>query len=330
MTSKTRNFVVASTMVLGAGLGTGLLAYYVGFPTGAASRSGPEDLQFIPATATLVASADVHTIMTSPLRERLRALVPTPHGQADFAAQTGINIDTDLDRITAALTPSVGSARSLEALMVARGRFDVVKIEALMREHGCRVEEVSGKRLLIAEGAEGKHPVSLAFMAPGLIVFGSASQVRAALALSQAGANVTTNDEVMNLVRDLDSSTAWAVGRFDALTASATLPPVVSDHLPPVQWFSANIFVDGGVRGTIRVETRDDASANSLRDIVRGGLALARLQSSRYPLAQTALDALTLEGGGRNVSLSFDVPVELFDELTTMSQGARRNTPTIQ
>ena len=40
MTTKTRYFVVVSLLVLGVGFGTGLVAYYVGFPAGAFSWRG--------------------------------------------------------------------------------------------------------------------------------------------------------------------------------------------------------------------------------------------------------------------------------------------------
>ena len=38
MTTRTRYFVIVSLLTLGVGLGTGLVAYYVGFPAGAATR----------------------------------------------------------------------------------------------------------------------------------------------------------------------------------------------------------------------------------------------------------------------------------------------------
>ena len=50
MTTRTRYFVIASLLVLGVGLGTGLVAYYVGFPAGAfASQGGPDELAVRPA-----------------------------------------------------------------------------------------------------------------------------------------------------------------------------------------------------------------------------------------------------------------------------------------
>ena len=40
MTTRTRYFVIVSLLVLGVGLGTGLVAYYVGFPSRRLSAAG--------------------------------------------------------------------------------------------------------------------------------------------------------------------------------------------------------------------------------------------------------------------------------------------------
>ena len=41
--------------------------------------------------------------------------------------------------------------------------------------------------------------------------------------------------------------------------------------------------IDGGVTGTLRAEARDDQSAENLRQVVQGFLALGRLQSQKDP-----------------------------------------------
>src|SRR5215831_5720805 len=100
MTARTRYFVVISLLVLTVGLGTGLLAYYVGFPAGAfARRGGPDELQFVPRDATVVAYADVHEIMTSELRQKLRKAMPAmqENGRQEFEDRTGINLEYDVD-----------------------------------------------------------------------------------------------------------------------------------------------------------------------------------------------------------------------------------------
>ena len=111
MTSRTRYFVIVSLLVLGVGLGTGLVAYYVGFQPGASRLKGaPDELQEVPREATVIAYANVREIMASELRQRLHQAMPVPqNGQRELEDQTGINIETDIDHVVAYLTPETGS-----------------------------------------------------------------------------------------------------------------------------------------------------------------------------------------------------------------------------
>src|SRR5205085_3690162 len=117
--------------------------------------------------------------------------------------------------------------------------------------------------------------------------------IRAAVELHKAGNNARTglesvsgNEELMNLVRSLDSSNAWAVGRFDALRNQSHLPANVLSQIPAISWFAVSAHINGGLRGTLRAETRDDQSAENLRDVVRGFLALAKMGSGAKPELQ--------------------------------------------
>src|SRR5437868_6904035 len=157
MTNKTRYFVIVSLLVLGVGLGTGLVAYYVGFPAGAfASRGGPAELGFVPRDASVIAFANVNEIMNSELRHKLRRAIPVQeNGQQELQNQTGINLETDIDTVVAALSPDAAvNGHQGAGLVLARGRFDETKIEALMREHGAHVETYNGARLVVADPKE--------------------------------------------------------------------------------------------------------------------------------------------------------------------------------
>src|SRR4029079_19121052 len=90
-------------------------------------------------------------------------------------------------------------------------------------------------------------------------------------------------EELMNLVRALDSGNAWAVGRFDALTSRGHLPENVASQIPAITWFSVSTHINGGIRGIVRAETRDDEAANNLRDVVRGFLALRNVAGGTGP-----------------------------------------------
>ena len=337
MTTKTRYFVIASLLVLTIGIGTGLVAYYVGLPTSAfSSRGGPAELQYVPRNAAVVAFANVQEVMSSELRQRLRQAMPVQgNGQREFQNETGINIENDIDRVVACLdTERTSGNIPGSGMVLARGRFDEVKIEALMREHGAQVQDYKGKRLIVADittlhkdaagqQAPGDAPVqkpartgdfALAFIEPGLAAVGSADLVRTAIDLKDGGESVATNEDLMNLVRSLEgSNNAWAVGRFDALTARAKLPAGVAGRLPAITWFSVGTHVNGGISGLLRADTRDGEAANNLRDVVRGFLALAKMQSGARPELRAVVDSIEVSGTGNTVALSFSVPAQVFD-----------------
>jgi hypothetical protein len=348
MTTRTRNFVIVSLTVLAVGLGTGLVAYYVGFPAGALGRQGgPEELAFVPRDATAIAFANVHEIMTSELRQKVRRVLPMQeNGQRELENRTGINIETDVDRVVACLYPDRDSSTKGAGMVLARGRFDEVKIEALMREHGAHVETHNGKRVVIADqnaiadldSNPGDTRVmrharaqsfAVSFMEPGLVAIGSTQLIRSAIDLHHAGNNpqtglqsVTGNEELMALVRSMDDGNAWAVGRFDALGSHARLPEAVSSQIPAITWVSINGHVNGGIRGVVRAEARDDEAANNLRDVVRGFLALAKLQTGAKPELQMMMQSLELSGTGKTVALSFTVPAEVFDLVGAVANKA--------
>lgn len=318
MTAKTRYFVVGSLLTLGVGLGVGLAAYATGFTTSALMRQGgPDELQFVPSNAALVAYADVHDIMLSDLRQRVRAAVEMKEdGQREFQEKTGINIETDIDHVVVAVVPPSNTQPPDSAIVLARGRFDQVKIEALMREHGAQVEEYRGARLVVAPAdSQGRHNVSVAFLEPGLVALGSHALIRGAVDLKSGGASLSTNDEMMGLIQGLDSGNAWAVGKFDALTSHARLPEALVSRIPAINLFAASAQIDSGIRTQLQIEARDDVAANSLRDVVRGFVALVKLQASGRPEVSNLVDSIQLGGNGKSVSLAFDLPSSTLDVL---------------
>jgi hypothetical protein len=338
MTKKTRYFMAGSTAVLAAGLGTGLIAYYAGGFQPVSASAVANELRYVPADASLVAYADVRAIMDSELRTRIKAAMPMPeHGQKEFQEQTGVDIEHDIDYVVASLS-STGDKNA--PLVVARGRFNDTQLEGLIREHGGTVEEYKGKRLVNApapgtdrivevpnaaapdagdtvqrhlEAASRMHQkLVLAFLEPGLIAFGDATAVKTAIDAQLSAHSITSNSEMMDLVSDIgQTNNAWAVGRFDLLAAHAQLPDQLRRQIPAVKWFAAAGRVDGGVSGSLRAEARDDQAAENLRDVVRGFLALARMQAQADPRTTALVESLQLTGTGKTVSLSFTVPPEI-------------------
>ena len=308
MTRSTRYFFAGSAAVLAAGLCTGLVAYYGGGFQALSASTGPIELRYVPPDAAVVAYADVGAIMNSELRLRIKEAMPMQEkGQEEFQRETGIDIERDIQYVVAAVTPGTHSA-----LLVARGNFNPSLLENLAVQHGGTVETYREKRLISkSEVAEGKGG-TLAFLEPGLVAIGDTATIKKAIDAQMTGTSIIGNDEMMTFVRDIEAgNNAWAVGRFDVLTAHAKLPEQIARQIPPVKWFAAAGHINGGVSGMVRVEANDDEAAELFRRQVNGALAFGEMVGRSDPRASLVLKSLQMSGSGKTVQLSFTVPGEL-------------------
>jgi hypothetical protein len=301
--------MAGSAAILTAGLCTGLVAYYGGgFPALSAS-TGPTELRYVPADAAVIAYADVSAIMNSELRLRIKEAMPMQQkGQEEFHRETGIDIERDIEYVVAAVTPGTHSA-----LLVARGTFQPSLLESLALQHGGVVETYRDKRL-VSRAADNHTPNggTLAFLEAGLVAIGDTATVKRAIDAQLSSTSVTSNDQIMSLVSDIEhGNNAWAVGRVDVLTSHAKLPEQIAKQIPPVKWFAAAGHINGGVSGMVRLEANDDEAAELLRRQVNGALAFGEMMGRSDPRASAALKTIQMTGSGKTVQLSFMVPGEL-------------------
>jgi hypothetical protein len=330
MSKRTRLFVLIAAAVLIVGLGTGLLASYLDIQTlTIVGSTGPDELSYVPDDSRMLAFANVRDVMDSELRRQFAdATGNRPDPSRDFEARTGINVERDVDTVVASISGSDDDTQEMSRFLVlARGRFDQVRIRGLMMEQGGEVEQYKGKELLTAD--HDNQQLALAFVESDLVAFGAAPAVRRAID-TKSGANpdITSNKEVMDIVRDIDAGNAWAVGRFDDLARTGRLPGNLAGQLPPITWFAATGHINGGVEGVLRAEASNEQAANDLKDVLRGFMALARLQTGRGQNAGLAamLNSLQLGGSGTTVSLAFTVPSEVISTFAQLNRQ-RRNRP---
>lgn len=322
MSKKTRVFVVTAAAILAVGLTTGLVASFMGLPVAFSRAAGPDELQYVPAEAAVVAYANVRQIMDSEFRERFRQFEPDTRERDEFKQKTGVNIETDINTVVAALTsiPEQGAQPQNSMLILARGRFHQERLEALALEHGGQVEDYNGKRLLSHRNDTGQTDMAIGFLEADLIALGGYDAIKRSIDANGGRNIVSTNADIMRQIGELDAANAWAVGRFDAIAHSAHVPAEVQAHLPAIQWFSAATHINGGVSGVFKAEARDEEAAKNMRDVLNGFLALAKMQSSERPELKTMVESLQLSGEGKNVAVSFTLPSELFEALQQLKQ----------
>lgn len=328
MTKRTRVFLFVSTGILVVGLGTGLLAAYMGGFQNLVliGSDGPEELAYVPADAQMVAYADVHAIANSAVRKKVREMsADRPNPENQLQARTGIDVERDVDHVVASSLTPAGADKGNVPLVLARGRFDAVRIEGAMREQGGEAADYRGTRVVAQPSNER---AAVAFIEPGLVAFGPIDSVHRVIdtKLSRGG-SIKGNADVMRLVREVKNGNVWAVARFDALASRAPLPPDLAGRLPAITWFSASGNVDDGIRGTLRADARDDQAAQNLREVIRGFMALARMQAGNKPEFGALINSLELGGQGKTVTLAFAVPPEMLDVVATMRKQRLNGQP---
>jgi len=326
MSQRTRYFLIGSCLVLTIGLGTGLVAYYNGALPMNRAASGPAELAYVPASVAAVAFADVHAIMTSEFRQKLRQVLPSGEAKDQLLAETGIDIERDIDTVVAGFGSSAsGVSPEKGAIVLVRGRFNSPMIEMQAVNHGATVDTYRQVRMVTfrdGQSLTGEAPNAavnqasggIAFLEPDLLGLGSADALKRAVDTAADHQDVTKNADMLKFITENYGLTnAWVVGRFDALSQTAQLPAQVQSHIPPIEWFSVAVNVNGGVTGVLRADARDDQAAEQLRDAVRGGLAMARLVSGNDPKIGKLMDGVQLQGSGKTVSVGFTVPPDLLD-----------------
>ena len=331
MSKKTRYFVLVSGAILTLGLGTGLVASYMGLPVSLlSSAAGPDELQYVPQDATVVAYANVRDVMNSELRKRFQAVEPSTEQKNEFEEKTGLNFEEHVDSVVAAVMPKDGMANHPASafLILARTQYNAEKLQNLAIEHGAEVTEYQGKTLITHQDKDTNDPtpdhMAFGFVEADLVAFGTIDSVKAAIDARASNRNIVSNNEMMKLVNEINNANAWAVGRFDAIADKAGLPTEVRNAMPSISWFSAAGHINGGVSGTFKAEAKDEATAKNLRDVMAGFLAMAKMQAQNKPGMQQLADSLVISGEGNSVALAFDIPAEVLDVLEGLAKSRQQ------
>jgi hypothetical protein len=335
MTTRTRRFLIGSSLVLMLGLCTGLVAYYNGSLPGL-SANEPSEISYLPADVTGVAFADVRTIMASEFRQKLRQVIPVSDEKDKIQEELGVDIEKDIDTVLAGFVgDDLGKGG---AVVIIRGRLNEGRIEAMAAQHGARVDTYRNKKLLLHSNFPGAHDAAamagagvapsqmsgggVAFLEPGLLAIGDAATLKKAIDASADNKNAMSNDTLMAHIRTASvDGNAWVVGRFDAVAKNPAVPDEVKQHLPGINWFSVTAKVNGGLAGAVRAEALDDKAAEDLRQVVSGGLAAIRLMAGRDAKSEAILNSVQSIGSGRTVGLTFTITPELIDMAIGAASG---------
>jgi hypothetical protein len=193
MTKRTRYFLIGAVAFLVIGLAVGVVAYYGGIPGAFAQNAGPQELRYVPKDAVVVAFANVQELMNSQFRQHVKALEPPEKqtGQDELRNATGIDVERDIDYVVAYMTANARANGDRRGAVLARGRFDVPRIQAFIREKNGVERDYKGKKMFFAPevshddadapdspARHARSEMAVAFLADNVVGLGSEAALR--------------------------------------------------------------------------------------------------------------------------------------------------------
>lgn len=302
--------------IVGAGVVASGVAYLATLETEPAAS-----LSFVPSSATLVGQLDVRALASSPLadtwsqsREESEESRP-----ADAVLEAiGIDVLNDLDYVTFSFAGKNETGEGQRWGVIATGSFDT---EALVQKAGrgrLDTDEHAGTPIYRFLGGEGPES-AMAFTRGGsMLLLGETTYLREML---DAGSG--QSPEVKALVESFGpegfaGESFWLVG-----SSGAAVSPMLGDpsFVPPLESFAVSGRLDAELTVRARGRASDSDSAQQFVDVLRGLVALGRMNAgATSPELVELAEAVSIDRLERDVEIHLSVPYETIRKLSEKSR----------
>jgi hypothetical protein len=267
-------------------------------------------LKFLPPDTQGIACIDVAALRNAPLvqtamQNKVGPAIPPP--LADFVSATGFDPQQDVDKITVA---KVGTQN---ALMIVQGRIDKFKVEQYLKDKGKEPQAYLGQTLYI----DGNGAFLLS---DNLVVMGQPDAVKKAVDQMQVPGSLPLRSDLMAAIQTIDAGNQiWAVGDFsvnDLGTAGVPAVTPVLAILKSLQGGTYQMRIDTDIHAVATGNFADSPSAQNLGDMVRGLLAVAKLQvAQKQPDMLRVLDGIQVSNSGPKLTVRVDESGDILKRL---------------
>lgn len=322
-----KKFVVTSSiaMVLIAGI-VASLAFYTNYVANASVRNLPEALSYLPANSQAIFGMNVQKFVSSPAFTKFE----DKHGKqfannlAEFITKTGVDPRRDLTYIVAGGRALDGKG---EAVIVASGQFDSVKITDYINSHGATVRaDYKGITVLVpAADKDSKLNKAVAFLTSSEIALGELEAVKGVIDVHAGSApGVITNTTLGPLLAALNPDEMfWFAGDPASILSKAPANTPFGSSISAIQNVVGTLNLTDIVSGKITATARDEDSARKLADVVRGLVALGQLASEHDQTLGELMKGVSVAQSKNQISLAISFSIDLLDKF----EGPKHSSP---
>jgi len=285
-------------------------------------------LNLVMPEAKILAGVNVSQAKTSPFGQFFIAQVQAQDQHLrDVIMQTGFDPTRDLDEL---LLASNGAPSNASHLVLARGTFNIDKIDAAAKAAGATSETYKGVTIV----EDPKHGQSFAFLGASLAVAGGVADVKGAIDRQTAPA--TLDAALLVAVNQLSTTEdAWAVS---LVPPPAIKPPANAPNVPaiPSTVFQNIQQAQGGIKFGAQVVLNADLQADTaqnataLANVFQFLVNLGQMQSQQNSQTTAALKSIVISAARTTVTVSASLPeaqVEAVFQLKPQPKVVRPNGP---
>ena len=276
-------------------------------------------LKLFPPETTGVAVVDVGGLRGSQLFKDLRPEANYPRGLREFIEATGFDPQRDVEQVTAA---KIGPK---EFVVIVRANYDRFKVEEFVKNHEIAIDSYLGRTLYLPRQENQADAQMTVSFIDNLIVGGNNAAVKQVIdRLAAPARSALDNETLMAGIRGIEvGNQVWAVGEFslDSIPEAAKIPAPALQFVRNFTGGSYQMRLDTGVNLKAVGNFTTDETARQTADVLRGLIAVARLQFSQEQDMLRLLDGVRIEYLRNTMTVRFEGDGELLKKLQPRRRG---------
>ncbi len=283
-------------------------------------------LKLFPPETQGIGFVDVAGLRNAPLfQDLILKNLPQqfPRELNEFVNATGFDLQRDVERVTA------GRIGQKEMLLLVQARYDKFKVEQFVKdkaENHIGTEVYLG-RVIYTPGSNNadRHPDGGISFIDNFIVAGNLNAVKQAIDRMAAPApSVVQNTELMNEIRTIEAGNQiWAVGKLEIGPIGGGRGPAekLGQLAGQLKGGTYQMRIDQDVHAKASGTFGSAEMAKATSDMLRGLVAMAKLQVSSEEKLLHLLDGVSVENSAERLTLTFNARGDQLKELEQMKKA---------